>query len=102
MEAPKLPRIFFRNMRHEPKRFSYAPRHFDPKKEKWEERKEKLAKEAAYEAKLSEEQKEHRAQWRRGLYREGVLRSNVRLIAVLAGLLFAVWAIVKRLEILSN
>ena len=46
--------------RHNPKKFNYIPRYYDPEKEAWEQKKAELG----YEAKLSHEE-QFRAQMRR-------------------------------------
>lgn len=46
--------------RHNPKKFNYMPRYYDPEKEAWEQKKAELG----YEAKLSHEE-QFRAQMRR-------------------------------------
>jgi len=102
MEAPKVPKIFFRNVKSEPRKFGFQPRYYNEKKENWEKRK----KEIEDEVRLESEGRTLHPKWsetrNREFYQKGVISSNMRLLIILALLCFVVWSMIKRLEQIAN
>lgn len=101
MDAPKLPSVF-RNVRREPKKFGYRPKFYDPKAEELEERKKKIEAELAREQGQAVNSKPYSVKFQR-THTRNTLRgmafgSNIRLIIILAILLFLIFSAVRWLE----
>ena len=97
MEAPKIPSIF-RNVRKEPKRFRYRPKHYNPRKEELKERKRMIESEVRREE--GEESGERsrtdfRPNWGGQKYRKGASAANLRLVVILMILLFITYMVVQ-------
>jgi hypothetical protein len=101
MDAPKLPSVF-RNVRREPKRFGYRPKFYDPKAEELEERKKKIEAEIARDQGQVVNNKPYSVKFQRAHKRNSLrgmaFGSNVRLVIILAILLFLIFAAVQWLE----
>lgn len=98
MDISRIPSIF-KNVKREPKRFNYAPRHFDPQAEELEKRKAKIRDEMGMEESGKPGNSIHfQESWRRSRRRSGAASSNIRLLLILAILLFLVFSVVKWLE----
>jgi len=102
MEAPRIPKIFFRNLRSEPRKFNFKPRYYDQKKEEWEKRKKDIEKEVSREKSGDSERVSWSQSRGREYYRSGVFSANLRLILILGILCFVVWAVIKKLELIAN
>lgn len=97
MEAPKFPSIF-RNVKREPRRFRYRPKHYDPNKEKLEERKRKIEEQVKREnGEIGEQRsmRDFRPAWGRQRYRKGASAANLRLVIILMILLFITYMVVQ-------
>ncbi|MEO0403631.1 MAG: hypothetical protein AAF193_02045 [Bacteroidota bacterium] len=90
MEAPRLPSIF-RNVRKEPKRFRLKSRHHNPKESELEKRKLAIQRElnmadaenaAPPKVNITQRRKE------RGTYRDSSRQSFIRLMVILAAIVF--------------
>lgn len=100
MEAPRLPSIF-RNVKREPRRFRYRPKHYDPRAEAIEERKklieDELARERGEEA-AGLRKPSFRSSWQRQSYSSAASMANLRLIVILIVLLVLAFAAAGWLE----
>lgn len=92
MEAPKLPKVVFRNTRNKPRQYSFRKRFYDPEKEAKEQRKKEIEREVAMEKGEKLDYVPGRVSFRRARsknesYRKGAMASNLRLIVILAVLI---------------
>ncbi|NQX91088.1 MAG: hypothetical protein HRT74_02935 [Flavobacteriales bacterium] len=93
MEAPRLPSIF-RNVQKEPKRFRLKSRHYNPKESELEKRKLAIQREVGMEDGVSAAPPKINITQRRkerGTYRSSSRQSFIRLMAILAALLFVAY-----------
>lgn len=99
MDISRIPSIF-KNVKREPKRFNYSPRHFDPHAEELEKRKAKIREELGVDRR--EDSRESKIDFRSSLgrsrRRSGAASSNMRLLLILAILLFLAFSVIKWLE----
>ena len=97
MEAPKFPSIF-RNVRKEPRKFSYRPKHYNPRKDELDERKRKIEAEVEREqgkANSNFRRAEFKPSWGGQKYRQGASAANLRLVVILMILLFITYMVVQ-------
>lgn len=99
MEAPRLPSIF-RNVKREPRKFRYKPKHYDPREEAIEERKRKLDVEIAREngEEASGRKPSFRKSWQKQSYSSGASMANMRLVLILIVLIGLSLAVFRWLE----
>ena len=102
MQAPKIPKVFFRNLKSEPRRFGFQPRYYNAKKENWEKRKKEIEAEVQSEKEGRSRSPKWSESGNRDFYKKGVLSSNMRLLIILALLCFVVWSMIKKLEQIAN
>lgn len=105
MRAPKLPSLF-RAGRQEPKRFSYRPRLYDERRERLEKRKKQIEKELKLEQRIKENPEVQKLEYERDNYlrferKRQSRQSNIRLIIILAALIFCTLILLRRIEILG-
>lgn len=106
MRAPKFPTLF-KQARNEPRRFTYSPRIYDERKERLEKRMKEIEAEMKYEQKLqSDNEAKERASetdnYLRFQRRRQTRQSNMRLMIILAALLFGTYLMLSRLDLLSQ
>lgn len=106
MRAPKFPTLF-KQARNEPRRFSYSPRVYDENKERLEKRKKEIEAELKFEKKLQSDEKLKQSLHEQDNYlrfqrRRQARQSNLRLIIILAALLFGTFLMLQRLDIFSQ
>ena len=99
MNISRIPSIF-KNVKREPKRFNYSPRHFDPQAEELEKRKAKIREEMGMETgEGSRDIKiDFRSSMGRGRRRGSAPSSSLRMLLILAILLFLAFSVIKWLE----
>lgn len=106
MKAPKLP-MLFKAGRQEPRRFRYAPRVYDERKERLEKRKKEIEEELKLEEKIKTDHRyqkleEDRSSYLRFERRRQTRQSNLRLVVILVALLFGTYLLLRRLDILGS
>jgi hypothetical protein len=105
MKAPKLPTLF-KAGRQEPKRFSYRPRIYDERRERLEKRKKEIEEELKFEQRVKENPDVQRLEYERDNYlrferKRQSRQSNIRLVIILAVLIFGTLLLLRRIEILG-
>lgn len=103
LNPPKRYFKFFKNIRNEPRRFEYKPRHFDQENEEWEARKRKIEREVAAERgeKVDYEpgQSSFRDTWSRQSRQNSRSKSALlRLLVILVALIIASYYALQWLE----
>lgn len=97
----------FKQVRSQPRQFSFKPRLYDEDRERLKKRQEEIKAELALEEKVRQNPKMQE----RNLEHDNYLRfqrtkqarqSNIRLIIILAVLLFGTYLMLQRLELLSQ
>jgi hypothetical protein len=99
MKPPKLPTFI---KQKKPNRFEFRPRYYDAKKEKMQERRERIAAELGLQdgKRLSENEvyfrQRLRESWQRSNQRaKQTHQSSIRIIVILFMLLFLAWMLLK-------
>jgi|GEM_PF-2469875 hypothetical protein len=103
MEAPKLPKVVFRNARNKPRQYSLGKRFYDPEKEERENRRKEIEKEVAVERGEKVDYVPGKVSFRNQRakgdhYRKGAMASNLRLIVILAVLVILAFMAYQYLE----
>ncbi len=83
MDTSRIPSIF-KNVKREPKRFRYSPRHFDPQQEEQEKRKARIREEMGMgnEPGRSEVSIDFKGSWSKNRRRRKAVNSNMRLLLI--------------------
>ncbi|HCQ30637.1 MAG TPA: hypothetical protein DIU39_10145 [Flavobacteriales bacterium] len=99
MKAPKLPTFI---KQKKPNKFEFRPRYYDAKKEKMQERRERISAELGLQEgkRLSENKELYRQRlresWQRSNQRaKQTHQSSIRIIVILFMLLFLAWMLLK-------
>ncbi|MFZ6052847.1 hypothetical protein [Halocola ammonii] len=103
MEAPKVPKVVFRNARNKPRQYKLSKRFYDPEEEERENRRREIEREVAMErgekVNYAPGKVSFRKQRTKGdHYRKGAMASNLRLIVILAILIILAYMAYQYLE----